>query len=125
MRKTLFPLLVVLLCLGGCKKQAGPMQVAEEYYGMLVRGDVDSYLCGMADYESMPDDYRSQLRDMFLDYLDREQRLKQGLVGVRALRDTLIGSDQAHVFLEVTFADSTREQVTLPLVKTTDGWRMR
>jgi len=59
MRKTLFPLLVALLCLGGCKKQAGPMQVAEEYYGMLVRGDVDSYLCGMADYESMPDDYRS------------------------------------------------------------------
>ena len=43
----------------------------------------------------------------------------------QALRDTLISDDQAHVFLLVTYGDSTQEQVSLPLVLTDKGWRMR
>jgi len=101
------------------------MEVAEKYYGYLVKGDVDHYLQGMANYDSLPEDYRSQLRDMHLQFLDNEQRLRSGLASVHALRDTVIDENHAYVFLEVAYGDSTREEISLPLVLTEQGWRLR
>ena len=100
-------------------------QAAEQYYGYLIDGDVDRYMCGLADYDSLPESYRNELRDMFLQYLDREQTMRRGILSAEAVRDTLVDSLHAHVFLDIQFGDSTREQVSLPLVRTAKGWRMR
>ena len=90
-----------------------------------MKGDVDHYLQGLADYDSLPEDYRSQLRDMHLQFLENEKKVRGGLASVKSLRDTLVDDSHAFVFLEVAYGDSTREQISLPLVLTAKGWRLR
>ncbi|MBQ8968698.1 MAG: hypothetical protein IJ064_03065 [Bacteroidaceae bacterium] len=102
-----------------------PREAAETYYGSLVKGDVEQYMQGLCNYDSLPEDYRSQLRDALLQYLGDEQRRHSGLISARAVRDTLLDSLQAHVFVELQFGDSTREEVLLPLLCTPAGWRMQ
>ena len=128
MRRTalLFVVGLASLLLTACRhKENTPSEAAERYYSYLAKGDVDHYMRGMADYDQLPEEYRSQLRDMFLQYLDREEQSRQGILSATALRDTVIDGRLAHVFLEVLFGDSTREQVSLPLVLTDEGWRMK
>ena len=108
-----------------CKEERTPMEAAEHYYHYLVKGDVDHYLRGMADYDSLPEDYRSQLHDMHLQFLENEKELRGGLASARALRDTLVDKNHAFVFLELAYGDSTHEQISLPLVLTSQGWRLR
>lgn len=122
-----FLIFSLLLCLvSSCKKEdKNPCQAAEQYYGYLIKGNVEAYVRHIHDYDQMDEGYRSQLKDMFLQYLDREEQIHGGIVSARALRDTLIDSVEAHVFVEVQFGDSTSEQVSLPLVRTPKGWMMR
>ena len=122
----LFLILSFSLFLVGCKQEPkSPIEVAEHYYNYLVKGDVDHYLKGMADYDSLPEDYRLQLHDMHLQFLDNEQRLRGGLASAHALRDTVLDESRAYVFMELQYGDSTCEQVSLPLVLTPQGWRLR
>lgn len=121
-------LFLFLLFIFACKQKddhAAVREAAENYYGCLIDGDVDRYMRGLADYDSLPESYRRELRDMFLQYLDREQQLRRGILSAEAVRDTLVDSLHAHVFLNIQFGDSTCEQVSLPLVRTAKGWRMR
>ena len=116
---------LILSCSRGNDDHEAVRQAAEQYYGYLIDGDVDRYMRGLADYDSLPESYRNELRDMFLQYLDREQTMRRGIQSAEAVRDTLVDSLHAHVFLDIQFGDSTREQVSLPLVRTAKGWRMR
>ena len=76
---------LMALALSGCKKEAlTPSEAAELYYGYLIDGKVDKYVESLYDYDSLSEDYRSQLRDMFLQYLDREERIRSGLVAACA-----------------------------------------
>ena len=116
----LLPLLVV-----ACDKPDTPQQAAEQYYGYLIKGDAEAYVRHIHDYDDMSDEYRSQLRDMLLQYIDHERREHGGLLSAKAVRDTLVDSLHAHVFLDILFGDSTCEQVSLPLVRTEKGWMMK
>ena len=121
-------LFLFLLLIFSCKQKddhTAVREAAEHYYACLIKGDVDRYMRGLADYDSLPEAYRDQLHDMFLQYLDREQQLRRGILSAEAVRDTLLDSLHAHVFLDIQFGDSTREEVSLPLVRTDKGWRMR
>lgn len=124
-----FPLLLAIALLAvvlvSCRHEPTPRQAAEQFYGYLCKGDVDAYMQSMADYDSLPAPYRSELRDMFMQYLQREQQLRQGILSAQAVRDTLVSDRLCHVFLLVTYGDSTQEQVSLPLVLTDRGWRMK
>lgn len=121
-------LLLVLFCLLliGCKHEPkNPSEAAERYYGYLVEGDVDKYMQSVANFDSLPEDYRSQLRDMLLQHLYNEQRLRGGLVSAKAMRDTMLDANHAVVFMEVAYADSTIEQIMVPVMHTEEGWRMQ
>ena len=116
---------LILSCSRGNDDHQAVRQAAEQYYGYLIEGDIDSYMRGLADYDSLPESYRGELRDMFLQYVDRERQMRQGIVSAEAVRDTLVDSLHAHVFLNIQFGDSTLEMVSLPLVRTDKGWRMK
>ncbi|MBP5515223.1 MAG: DUF4878 domain-containing protein [Bacteroidaceae bacterium] len=121
-----FCVLMLQVLFVGCRRHdANASKAAERYYGYLAKGDVDKYMRGMADYDSLPEEYREQLHNLFQQYIDHEKEARKGILSAQALRDTLISDDQAHVFLLVTYGDSTQEQVSLPLVLTDKGWRMR
>ena len=128
MRKLLYFCFAIALisCLAAaCKRELTAREAAEKYYGCLIRGDVEGYMQGMADYDSLTTEYREQLRDMFLQYLDYEERMRSGFISVKATRDTLIDERSSYVFVMVTYGDSTQEQLSLPLVLTDKGWRMK
>ena len=129
MRRLIYLSLCVLMfqiLFVGCRRHdANASKAAERYYGYLAKGNVDAYMRGMADYDSLPEEYREQLHKLFQQYVDHEKEARKGILSAQALRDTLISDDQAHVFLLVTYGDSTQEQVSLPLVLTDKGWRMR
>lgn len=127
MRKLLyyFMALVTASCIvSACKKELSARETAEKYYGYLIKGDVDAYMRGMADYDSLPEGYRQQLRDMFLQHIDEEQKLRNGICAARAVGDTVC-NEVTHVFVLLTYGDSTSEQVSLPMVLTDKGWRMK
>lgn len=117
----------LMLCMA-CHRETGgtdtPREAAETYYGYLVEGDVEHYMQGLRNYDSLPEGYRGQLRDMFHQHLAHEQESRNGLAAAHAVRDTLLDSLCAQVFVEVQFGDSTREEVLLPLVRTAQGWKM-
>ena len=128
MRKLLYFCFAIALisCLtAACKRELSAREAAEKYYSCLIRGDVEGYMQGMADYDSLTTEYREQLRDMFLQYLDYEERMRSGFISVEATRDTLIDERNSYVFVMVTYGDSTQEQLSLPLVLTDKGWRMK
>lgn len=128
MRKLLyfgFAIALISCLTAACKRELSAREAAEKYYGCLIRGDVEGYMQGMADYDSLTTEYREQLRDMFLQYLDYEERMRSGFISVEATRDTLIDERSSYVFVMVTYGDSTQEQLSLPLVLTDKGWRMK
>ncbi|MBR4757660.1 MAG: DUF4878 domain-containing protein [Bacteroidaceae bacterium] len=100
-------------------------KAAEQYYGYLIDGDVEKYVKAIHDYNELPEEYRNQLRDMFAQYLDNEQKMRGGLIQARALHDTIVDDLYAHILMEVTFGDSTQEQVFLPLILTDKGWKLK
>jgi len=129
MRKLLFwsiAIAIFSLVAAACEsKEETPCEAAEKYYACLMKGDVEGYMRGMADYDSLEEEYRLQLRDMFLQYLDNEKQQRQGIVGAKAIRDTLINGNRAEVFVQLSYGNNTAEQVSVPLLLTDKGWKMR
>lgn len=93
-------------------------------YNLLIEGRYEDYVSAIAYSDSMTEEYRSQMVDLTAQYVAREKELRGGLAAVRVLGDTIAG-DVANVFLEVTFGDSTREEVALPMVKCGGVWKMQ
>ena len=59
-------LLMAILLLCGCSQQDQSSEeqagiAAKEYYDRLLAGDIDGFLKGKADMDSVPADYRSQM----------------------------------------------------------------
>ncbi len=123
-----------LLCLGlfaACQQQ-GPnpdeqaLQAAKGYYEALLSGHCEAFLDGKAVADSLPPAYRSQMLQVCRNFLDEQRENHGGLHHVtaeRALRDTTL--HLTHAFLLLHFADSTREEITVPMVKVDGQWKMK
>lgn len=96
---------------------------AQQYYDSLVAGNYDGFVSGMAGADSLPASYRQQVVDMVAQH-HADMQAKGGLVRAVATRDSLMDS-VAYVFLDVTFGDSTVEQVGVKMVREGGCWRMR
>lgn len=96
---------------------------AQQYYDSLVAGNYEGFVSGMAGTDSLPRSYRQQVIDMIAQHAD-EMRAKGGIVKAVATRDSLLDS-LAYVFLDVTFGDSTVEQVGVKMVREGNQWKMK
>lgn len=129
MRRTTIGLCVaalgLLLCMS-CRKDGKSeiSRAAETYYGYLIEGKYADYVGAIAYSDSMTDEYRSQMVDLVAQYAAREREARGGLVAAKALDDTVSG-DVGSVFIEVLFGDSTREEVSLPMVRCGEVWKMQ
>ena len=99
-------------------------RAAEESYGYLQKGKYDRFVGEIAYADSMSEDYRAQMVDLVREYTAMLQRQHGELTDVTAIDDTIIG-EQAHVYLQITFADSTSEEVGVPMVKVGKHWKMQ
>ena len=131
----LFMLCIVLAGCSAKTPEEAASQAALSYYSRLLEGYPDGLLAAKAGSDSLPGDYRHQLKLSYQQYIKDLQRLHGGLQAVAlsdnpARRDSfkLDGDKYQHViytFLLLSFRDSTKEEITVPMVEENGEWRMK
>lgn len=130
MKKILFFLLSVM-SLFSCKEKTPDPGfyagiAAKGYYDMLLEGRYDEFVEGQNMPHRIPEGYRQQLvlnAKMFVEQQKNEHR------GMKAFQILDAKADTAHhiadVYLSVTYGDSTKEQIVVPMVEVEKKWKMR
>jgi len=120
---------VLLLC-AACSKPTPEQQAINtvmESYEALLQGDYETFLNNRAGMNSIPDSYREQLLVSYKQFILQQQQAHQGIVSfqpTRALMDSTL--DVIQVFLTVSYADSTKEEIVVPMVENDEGmWKMK
>ena len=124
--------LMGLIGLMGCSREQSPEQQAAEaaqgYYQRLLDGYPDGFLAGKAAYDDMPSDYRDQLVKANEQYMRDMQQKHDGLRSVAISPNVGRSDSTLHVvyaFLLLSYGDSTKEEVTVPMVQVDGDWKMR
>jgi hypothetical protein len=124
-------LLMAILLLCGCSQQDQSSEeqagiAAKEYYDRLLAGDIDGFLKGKADMDSVPADYRSQMYAACEQY---KKELDETHGGVAAITVSNARTDSTQqmmqAFLLLNFKDSTKEEIIVPMVQRGDVWMLR
>lgn len=122
MKKILFFLLSVMSLFSCKEKVPDPGYyagiAAKGYYDMLLEGRYDEFVDGQNMPHRIPEEYRQQLvlnAKMFVEQQKNEHR------GMKAFQILDAKADTAHhladVYLSVTYGDSTKEQIVVPMVE--------
>lgn len=130
MKKILFFLLSVMSLFSCKEKTPDPGYyagiAAKGYYDMLLEGRYDEFVEGQNMPHRIPEGYRQQLvlnAKMFVEQQKNEHR------GMKAFQILDAKADTAHhiadVYLSVTYGDSTKEQIIVPMVEVEKKWKMR
>ncbi len=130
MKKILFFLLSVMSLFSCKEKTPDPGYyagiAAKGYYDMLLEGRYDEFVDGQNMPHRIPEGYRQQLvlnAKMFVEQQKNEHR------GMKAFQILDAKADTAHhiadVYLSVTYGDSTKEQIVVPMVEVEKKWKMR
>lgn len=102
------------------------LQTAKVYYDQLLNGDYDSFVAGSLQGDSVPEAYRKQLvlnSQMFVERLRKEHQGIDSIIPLRANGDS--ASHTASAFMAFCFADSTREEVVVPMIEKNGVWYLR
>ena len=133
-RPSLLPLFLVLLLVlsAGCRRRGdhfshdSAREAAERIFACLVEHRYGDYVMACNGSDSMPQAYRSQLEDMAAQFMDRQQKARGGILSAASTADTLMPSDSsARVYMDVVFADSQQEQISLCLLFRNGRWKLR
>ena len=109
---------------GLSREERRARRAAEQFYEWLQKGRVDKFVGHIAYADSMSDGYRAEMCDLVAEHLAALEQQHGKLTSVRAVGQT-VADDRAHVYLQLSFADSTSEEVGLPLVKVESKWLMQ
>ena len=121
--------LMGLMGLMGCEeasREDKAKEAAQEYYQALLNGDYQAFLDGRAHMDSIPDSFREQLLVAFKQFMHQQQEAHQGVVSfvpTRVEDDSLLRVMQ--VFMMVNYADSTHEEIVVPMVEHQGKWMMK
>jgi len=118
----LFALAMMMACSGDDHSRV--RKAAEKCYKYLQKGKYDKFVDEIAYADAMSDDYRSQMVDLIKDYAASQELQHGKIIDVEATNDTIMDV-QAHVYLQIQFADSTSEEVGVPMVKVGKHWKMQ
>ena len=129
------PLLVLLLsylltaCSPGGKGEGLQPPTADEvmaYYELYRSGNYADYVKAMQSCDDKPADFCKQMADALKQHAARIKAEKGGAVSAEFLRTELHAEHSAaDAYLSVTYGDSTKEEIVLPLVFWQDKWRLK
>lgn len=134
MRK--FAVIVLVAALAACgsaTKEELASLAAKGYYDHLIHGEYEQFYEGM-DQRTLPDGttlstdsaYRSQMLDNLRQFMAQQEQAHRGVLEVRVSNATTDTVQQlTNVFLVLCFADSTNEEVVVPMVERHGAWRMK
>ena len=126
-------LLAVLAACGSATKEELASLAAKGYYDHLIHGEYEQFYEGM-DQRTLPDGttlsdeavYRSQMLDNLRQFMARQAQEHRGVLEVRVSNATTDTVQQlTNVFLVLCFADSTNEEIVVPMVERDGAWRMK
>ncbi len=122
----------VFLALSACMSKGTPEEeaakAAQSYYALLVERHVNEFLDGKLLSDSLPEDYRLQLQQVYEQYVQEMDDKHEGIREVRvsenvARRDSML--QLTYAFLILCFGDSTQEEITVPMVEQDGVWKMK
>ena len=129
------PLLVLLLsylltaCSPGGKGEGLQPPTADEvmaYYELYRSGNYADYVKAMQSCDDKPADFCKQMADALKQHAARIKAEKGGAVSAEFLRTEMHAEHSAaDAYLSVTYGDSTKEEIVLPLVFWQDKWRLK
>lgn len=131
MKRVSVVLLFSLVLLSSCGKKDGDAtsksniqlrRTAHKVMCYRLCGDVDGYLRMMLDYERLPREYQSQLRDLMLQHQAEEHDRMGRLTAATVVGDTLLEDGSAEVYVEMVWNDSVQERIHLPFVQHDNRW---
>ena len=113
----------------GCSQRTPEQQAMEtalESYEALIAGNYEAFLLGRAHMDSIPDSFREQLLVSYKQFLRQQQAAHQGISAIEATRSQTDSLSQTiQVFLMVHYADSTMEEIVVPMVECNGEWKMK
>ena len=123
----------LLFSCGSATKEELASLAAKGYYDHLIHGEYEQFYEGL-DHRTLPDGtalsddaaYRSQMLDNLRQLMAQQEMAHRGVLEVRvsnAATDTV--QQLTNVFLVLCFADSTNEEVVVPMVERNGAWRMK
>lgn len=124
-------ILMIGVGLSSCKKEsADPSYVAsvaaKGYYDLLLQGKCEDFVAGYNCPNRLPDSYQKQLLLNTQMFLEQQQTEHKGMSEVKVLNAKADTSGHvADVFLQVSYGDSTKEQISVPMVEVGGKWKMR
>ncbi len=134
-RKEGLPLFIGILsviCLAlfaSCSEPTREEQAAEAaktYYEHLIAGRDAEYVAGLYGSDTIPEEFRSQLRDNARMFMAIQKEEHRGIIDVRTIRTEQDTARHAvNVFLMLCFGDSINEQVVVPMMEHNGRWVMR
>lgn len=103
-----------------------PQDAAMAYYAKLVAGDYAGFVAGMESCDSVPEFYREQMVTLIKQHYREEAAANGGLARVEVARTVVVQDTvAANVFLDVTYGDSTTEEIVQPMVWDGRSWRLQ
>lgn len=123
-------LLSCIFILAGChsdglsRDQRHARRAAERCYKYLRQGKYNRFVGEIAYADQMSPEYRRQMEDLVHESAAREVRAHGEMLSATAVGDTL-ADDRAHIYLQVIYADSTLEEIGLPMVCVDGDWKMQ
>ena len=134
MRK--FAVIVLVAALAACgsaTKEELASLAAKGYYDHLIHGEYEQFYEGMdqrtlSDGTALSDEaaYRNQMLDNLRQFMARQAQEHRGVLEVRVSNATTDTVQQlTNVFLVLCFADSTNEEIVVPMVERHGAWRMK
>ena len=130
MKHLLTLLAIVLACsaCGGPSPEEKAAEAAKGYYDRLAAGFPEDFLEGRATVDSLPTDYCEQMVAVYRKYMADVEEKHGGISEVRispnvGRRDTTL--QLTYAFLLLCFADSTQEEIVVPMVEKDGEWYMK
>lgn len=101
-------------------------KAAKVYYDKLLQGNYAEYVDGFYRPEKIPDGYRAQLVENAKMFVGQQKEEHKGIAHVAVAR---VKADTAHhvadVFLTLSYGDSVREQIVIPMIQKNGIWLMK
>ena len=129
--KNLLYILVATFMMVACTSATAEEKAAEaakDYYDRLVEGYPEGFLEGKAGIGHQPADYGEQLLAAYQKYLEDVKKKHGGIREVMISPQVGRSDTTLHVtyaFLLLCYGDSTKEEITVPMVQVGDEWRMK
>ena len=125
-----FCVVMVMACFGCGGHSAETEKVvaitAKLYYDYLLQGKYEDFVGGIDRHVPASESYERQLLDNAKLFVHQQEVLHKGLLSIDvANADVDLESHTANAFLVLSFADSTSEQVVVPMVERDGVWLMR